>query len=135
MATNPVRIDPIAGTGYGLAYPRVLPTRSGAAVASLAVGIASIVVSFVVGCLGLGGAEAGWGAAVSGAFAILAVFLAGGAIGLGVYALRQICRRGPDAMTGRGMAIAGISCGGSGIALTALAFAAALLATLGSGTG
>ena len=127
---QPARVDAIPGTGFGVAYPRVAPTRSGAAIGSLVVGIASILVSFVVGCFGLVGAADGWGAAVSGAFAILAAFLGLGAVGLGLSGMREIRRRGAQAVTGRGMAISGVSCGAFGIGLTALAFLASLLTTL-----
>jgi hypothetical protein len=63
---------------------------------------------------------------VSGAFALLSAFIGAGAIFIGVHALRNIRRSGGTA-SGRGMAIAGISCGGSGIGLTVLFFLLAVL--------
>jgi hypothetical protein len=133
-APVPIRVDVIEGTQFGVAYPTVPPTPSGPSIGSMVAGIVSILISFVVGCFGLVGSTDGWGPAVSGAFAILAAFIGAGAIGMGFYGLRQI-RRGSGTVRGRGMAIAGISCGGSGIGLTVLMFLLAVLATAGSTTG
>jgi hypothetical protein len=82
-------------------------------------------VSFLVFCFGLMGAEGGWGALVGGAFTLLSVVGGGGAVAVGLVARRQIRRTGQTGQvrfTGRGLAIAGISCGatGAGIALVAL---------------
>ena len=126
-----MRVDVIEGTQFGVAYPAVPATPSGPSIGSLVAGIASILVSFLVGCFGLTGSTDGWGPAVAGAFAVLAGFIGAGAIGLGVVGLRQV-RRSSGTVRGRGMAIAGISCGGSGVGLTVLSFIVALLATAGS---
>jgi hypothetical protein len=126
-----MRVDSIEGTQFGVAYPAVPPTPSGTSIASLVAGIASILVSFVVGCFGLTGSSDGWGPAVSGAFAVLAAFIGAGAIGAGVNGTRQI-RRSGGTVRGRGLALAGISCGGSGIGLTVLFFLGAVALTAGS---
>jgi len=131
VATGPMRVDVIDGTHFGVAYPAIPPSPSGPSIGSMVAGIISILVSLVVGCFGIGGSSSGWGPAVSGAFAILAAFIGAGAIGMGVFGLRQI-RRGGGTVRGRGMAIAGISCGGSGIGLTLLLFLIAVVATAGS---
>ena len=70
-----VRIEPVAGTDFGLAYARVAPVRSGPGIGSLIVGIASILVAGLEICLGLTGSVKGWGPLVAGAFAILAFVL------------------------------------------------------------
>ncbi|WP_213453137.1 hypothetical protein [Rhizomonospora bruguierae] len=113
------------GTPFGLAYLAVPRAVSGMAVGSLVSGIGSVLVSGVVGCLGLAGAQGGWGAAVAGAFTVLACALGAAAGVLGLAGLRQ-ARRDP-AVSGRGLAIAGLSCGGTGIALALLLLFAAVL--------
>jgi hypothetical protein len=123
---RPARVEPVAGTEFGLVQLQVPPIASGLATGSLIAGIASVLVSFLVLCFGLSGASDGWGGWVAGAFALLAVLAAGGAIALGLIAVRQIrgsAEPGRVRFTGRGRAIAGISCGGAGagIALVALA--------------
>jgi hypothetical protein len=110
-----------------VAYLAVNPTVSGVAVGSLVAGIASILVTTLVFCFGLAGAQSGWGALVAGAFAILAGFLGVAGIGAGLVAMRQI-RRAVDRLSGRGMAIAGLACGGVGVGLTLLGFGIAALA-------
>jgi hypothetical protein len=127
------RLEIIEGTPFGVVYPLVAPTPSGPAIGSLVAGIASILVSFLVACFGLTGSSQGWGPAVAGAFAVLAGFIGGGAIGLGISALRKI-RRSEGTVTGRGMAIAGISCGGTGLAVAALSFVISAVATAGNTT-
>lgn len=122
---KPARVEPVAGTEFALVQLRVPPISSGLATGSLIAGIASILVSFLVFCFGLSGASAGWGGWVGGAFTLLAVLFGGGAVALGLVATRQIRRSaepGRIRFTGRGRAIAGISCGsaGAGIALLAL---------------
>jgi len=122
---QPARVDPVAGTEYGLVQLQVSPATSGPAVGSLIAGIGSILVSVLVLCFGLTGAQAGWGGWVAGAFALLGVLIGGGAVVLGLIAVQQIRRSGRDGrlrFTGRGMAIAGLSCGvaGAGMALLAL---------------
>jgi hypothetical protein len=126
--SGPVPVSPVPGTAFGVVYPAVPPTASGAAVGSLVAGIASCLVSLIVSCFGIAGAQPGWGAAVSGAFAILATFLGLGAIGFGVGALRQV-RREAGALRGRGMALAGISCGAVGLGITLLAMLLAFVAS------
>jgi hypothetical protein len=122
----PVRVDPVPGTNFGIAYLGLPPLVAGQAIASLVAGIGSILVATVVGCFGLVGADGGWGPLVGGAFAVLAGLLGLAAIGLGLVGLRRI-RRSGDAVKGKGLAVAGISCGGTGVALTVLALLAALL--------
>jgi hypothetical protein len=128
---RPERVDPVAGTEFGLVRLRVAPVASGVATGSLIAGIASILVSFLVLCFGLAGSSDSWGGWVAGAFTLLGVLFGGGAVGLGVVALRQVKRSGhPGRMrfTGRGTAIAGISCGvaGAGISIASLALAMVL---------
>lgn len=145
----PVAYEPLSGTPYGLVYVRVRPVTSGAAVAALAAGIASIVVALVMSCLGLAGTEEGWGTLAAGAFAILSALFAGAAIWVGTVAVRAIRRTGwtpatrtyaaaggfgaPDVTGGGGMAGAARVCGWVGLGLTCLGFAGVLLASLGSG--
>jgi hypothetical protein len=123
---TPPRIEPVAGTEYGLAYYSVPPVVSGQAVGSMVAGILSIVVSLVVGCFGISGARAGWGPLVAGAFAVLAGVAGVTAIALGWFSTRQITGSG-GRLVGRGMAIAGMCCGAAGLVLTVVAMALALL--------
>lgn len=126
----PSRIDPVPGTPYGLAYLNVPAGTSGPAVGSQVAGIASILVSVVVLCFGLAGASEGWGGWVAGAFAVLAVLLGLAGIGLGLAAMRQVRRApapGTVRVSGRGLAVAGLSCGSAGIAITVFALVAVLL--------
>jgi hypothetical protein len=125
---GPVRIEPVAGTDFGLAYARVAPVKSGPAIGSMIAGIASLVVVLVEVCLGLAGSSNGWGALVAGAFAILAFLLGVGAIGGGLPARRTI-RNSGGAITGRSIANAGIICGIIGACLAVLGFGASLAAT------
>jgi hypothetical protein len=120
------RIEPVPGTEFGLAYFSVPPTVSGQSVGSMVAGILSILVSLVVGCFGLAGAKQGWGPIVGGAFAVLAGAAGLAAIGLGWFSVRQITHSS-GRLAGRGMAIAGISCGAAGLTLTVLAMVLALL--------
>jgi hypothetical protein len=125
-------VEPVPGTGFAVGYFAVPPTTSGMAVGALVVGIASILISLLVTFFGLVGANAGWGALVAGAFAVLACLMGLGSIGLGLAALRQIRRAGPGArLRGRGLAIAGLACGGIGVAITVLVFLAVLLIQVG----
>jgi hypothetical protein len=122
---QPARFDPVPGTGYGMVQLQVSPATSGPAIGSLIAGIGSIGASMLVLCFGLAGSADGWGGWVAGAFALLSVLIGGGAVALGLIAIRQIRRSGRDGrlrFTGRGTAIAGISCGaaGAGIALLSL---------------
>jgi hypothetical protein len=122
-----VRVEPVPGTEFGLAYVPVAPTSSGLAIGSLVAGIGSIAVALVVGCFGLVGGAAGWGPLVSGAFAVLAALLGLGSVGIGLVSLRQI-KAARGRITGRGVAVAGISCGGSGVLLTVIGMFVALAA-------
>ena len=127
---QPARVDPVAGTEYGLVQLQVSPAVSGPAIGSLIAGIGSLVASVLVLCFGLAGSEAGWGGWVAGAFALLGVVVGAGAVVLGLIATRQIRRSGRDGLlrfTGRGMAIAGISCGTAGAGMALLAFVLSLL--------
>ena len=119
------RVDMVGGTEFGLAQLRVPPITSGLAIGSLIAGIAAILVSLLTACFGVREAREDWGAWVTGAFTLLTVLAAGGAIGSGMIALRQIRRSGQTGkvrFTGRGLAISGIVCGivGGGIAVLAL---------------
>ncbi len=123
----PVDVQPVPGTSFGVAIVGVAPTTSGPATASLVAGVGSILVALVVGCFGALGATSGWGPTVAGAFAVLAGVVAVAALLLGRAGLRQIRRTaGWSAVTGRGLAIAGIICGAMGLALTAAGFLSAL---------
>ena len=128
---RPARIDPVAGTEYGLIHIQIDPMTSGMAVGSLIAGIGSVLVSVLVLCFGLAGSAGGWGGWVAGAFALLGVLIGGGAVALGLIGIRQIRGSGQAGrlrFTGRGMAVAGISCGaaGAGIALLSLALSLVL---------
>ena len=127
----PARVEPVAGTEFGLVQIQVAPVSSGLATGALIAGIAAILVSGLVLCFGVAGASGDWGGWVAGAFTMLAVLIGGGAVAAGMVAARQIRRSGQDGrlrFTGRGTAVAGISCGaaGAGIALLCLALALVL---------
>jgi hypothetical protein len=127
----PERVEPVPGTEFGLVQLRVSPITSGLAVGSLIAGIGSILVSILVLCFGVWGADSGWGGWVSGAFTLLSVVFGAGAVALGLVSRRQIRRSGHTGQvrfTGRGMAISGLVCGcaGAGIALLSLALALVL---------
>jgi hypothetical protein len=122
-AWTPERVEPVPGTEFGLVQLRVPPITSGRAIGSLAAGIASILVATLVLCFGAAGSAQGWGGIVAGAFALLGVLFGTGAIIAGLIARRQIRDSGQAGrvrFTGRGMAIAGISCGGAGVGIAAL---------------
>jgi hypothetical protein len=125
---RPVRVDPVPGTPFGVVYLGVSPTVSGVAVGSMVAGIGSVLVSLLVYCFGLAGAQNGWGPLVSGAFAILAGLVGAAALITGLVAMRQI-RQAPAEQSGRGLAITGVACGGSGIGLTVLGFLLVVLVT------
>ena len=130
----PRRVDPLPGTPFGLVHLAVPPVTSGLAVGALTAGVASVVLSMLVVCFGVAGANGGWGGWVAGAFAVLGGLVALAGIVLGVLARRQIDRAvGPSSLrfTGRGLAIAGTSCGAGGLGLTLLALLAALLLRFG----
>jgi hypothetical protein len=129
----PSRVDAVPGTPFGLVYLNVPAGTSGPAVGSQVAGIASILVSFVVACFGFAGASDGWGAWVAGAFAVLAGVLGLAGIGLGLTGMRQVRRApapGTVRVTGRGLAIAGLSCGSAGLAITVLVLVAVLILQL-----
>ncbi|MGI5180690.1 hypothetical protein ACQEVZ_30710 [Dactylosporangium sp. CA-152071] len=132
VAQQGMRIDVVQGTPFGVAYPLVQATPSGPAIGSLVAGIASVFVGLFVGCLGLLGAPEGWGPLAGGAFTVLAVFLGLGAIGLGVFGMRQV-RQAGRLVSGRGMAITGVVLGstgaGVGVLSLLLAFVAAATST------
>jgi hypothetical protein len=125
----------VPGTEFGLVQLKVEPITSGLAIGSLLAGIAAIMVSLLVLCFGLLGAEGDWGALVAGAFTLLSVVGGGGAVALGMAARRQIRRSGQTGQvrfTGRGLAIAGISCGATGAGIAALSLGLALVLQLSS---
>lgn len=129
----PVAVEPVPGTPYSVAVVGVAPTTSGPAAASLAAGIGSILVSFVVGCFAAAGAGAGWGPIVSGAFAVLATLAGVAAVLLGRVGRRQtrpapvVSNVAEPPVQGRGLATSGIVCGVVGLVLTALAMLVAVL--------
>ena len=114
----PVAVETVDGTPFGVAIVPVPPTSSGQASASLVSGVASLLVSLVVSCFGYLGASSGWGPIVAGAFAVLAGCAGGAAVALGAIGLRQGRRGG---VTGRGLAVAGITCGTVALLITVLA--------------
>lgn len=134
-ARRPTRVEPVPGTGYSLVIFGPPPATSGPAVGALVAGVASILVSLVVACFGLvdatGSTERGLGALIGGAFAVLTGFLGAAGIGLGLASLRQsrpYRQPAGGGVRGRGMAIAGIACGGVGITIAACALGVAALA-------
>ena len=129
----PTRVEAVPGSPFGVAIPSSTPVPSGMAVGSLPVGIASILVSFAVACLGLAGGSAGWGAWAGGAFAILSGLLGIGGVVLGVLGRRQVRRA--SALTGKGVATAGLVCGSVGILLTVIAGVGAVLLTFANPSG
>lgn len=124
---KPAGMEPVPGTEFGLVHLEIAALPSGAATGSLIAGIGSVLVSLLVLCFGLAGAEDSWGGWVAGAFTLLAVLFGLGAVGAGLAARRQIARSGPGRVrfSGRNLAVVGISCGafGAGIALLALVLA------------
>lgn len=124
-----MRVDLVQGTPFGVAYPLVQSAPSGPSIGALVAGIASILVSLFVTCLGVTGAQDGWGPAAGGAFTALSVFLGLGAIGLGLFGMRQI-RLAGRGISGKGMAITGLVLGsvGAGFALLSLLIAFLLAA-------
>ena len=126
----PVEVRPVPGTPFMVAVVGIAPTTSGRAVASLVAGLGSIIVSLVVGCFGVLGGQDGWGAKVAGAFALLALFAGVASVVLGRMATREIRRvRAAERPRGRGIALAGLICGATGIGLTVLSFLLALFLT------
>jgi len=125
-----VAVAPVPGTPFGVALVEVTPTSSGPATASLVTGIASILVASITGCFAAVGANPGWGAAVAGAFAVLAGLAGAAAIWLASVGLRRTRPvpggLGWGAIKGRRMAVAGLVCGLVGIVVTVLIMVAAV---------
>ena len=125
---RPVAVAPVAGTSFGVALVEVRPTASGPAIASLVAGLGSVLVSTAVIFFAAAGASDGWGPAVAGAFAALAVMIGGASVALGGVALRRIRSSAPWGPTqGRGVAVSGLVIGAFGLAITALTMLIALL--------
>lgn len=127
---RPARVDAVDGTEYGLVQLQVAPVTSGLAIGSLIAGIASVLVSVLVLCFGVAGSADSWGGWVAGAFTLLAVLIGGGALTLGLVARRQIKRSGQEGrlrFTGRGTAVAGISCAAAGMGIALLSLALGLV--------
>jgi hypothetical protein len=130
---TPERVDPVAGTEFGLVQLRVPPITSGLAIGSLVAGIAAVLVSTLVLCFGLVASTQGAGAVVSGAFALLSVLAGAGAAAVGLVARRQIRRSGQAGrvrFTGAGVAMSGIVCGASGAGIAVLTFVLIVLVEL-----
>ncbi|MEV4658188.1 hypothetical protein [Micromonospora sp. NPDC049301] len=128
----PKRVEAVPGTPFGVVYLDVPPVTSGLAIGALVAGIASILVSLLVICFGVVGANNG-GVWASGAFTVLGVLAGAAATVAGLLGQRQIRRpAGPPAVrfTGRGLAIAGISCGAAGALLSLLGLGLALVISL-----
>ncbi|MBM0275955.1 hypothetical protein [Micromonospora tarensis] len=117
------------GTPFGVVHLDVAPVTSGLAIGSLVAGIASVLVSLLVICFGVAFVDEG-GAWASGAFAALGVLAGAAAVVTGLVGQRQIRRPAAAAtvrFTGRGLAMAGISCGAAGVLLSLLGLGLALL--------
>ncbi|MEU1754874.1 hypothetical protein ABZ436_19755 [Micromonospora matsumotoense] len=128
----PKRVEPVPGTPFAVVHLDVPAVTSGPAVGSLIAGVVSILVSFLVICFGVGGAQLG-GAWAAGAFTVPGALAGAAAIVAGLLARRQIRRAAPPPavrFTGRGLATAGISCGGVGLVLSLLGLGLALLVQL-----
>ncbi|MCW3817176.1 hypothetical protein ONA91_22245 [Micromonospora sp. DR5-3] len=128
----PKRVDPVPGTPFGVVHLDVPPVASGLAIGSLVTGIASILVSLLVFCFGIAGPNFG-GAWAAGAFTVLGGLAGAAAVVAGLLARRQIGRPAPPPavrFTGRGLALAGLSCGGVGLALSLLGLGVALVVQL-----
>ncbi|MEU5908381.1 hypothetical protein [Micromonospora sp. NPDC047527] len=120
------------GTPFGVVHLDVPPVTSGLAIGSLVAGIASILVALLVICFGVAFAGNG-GAWASGAFTVLGVLAGVAATVAGLLGQRQIRRpAAPPAVrfTGRGLAVAGISCGAAGALLSLVGLGLALLLTI-----
>jgi hypothetical protein len=126
---RPTAVAPVPDTPYAVVLVEVRPAASGLAAGSLVAGIASILVSFVVGTFAASGAQEGWGAAVAGAFAVLAGLLFAATVFLARAARRQF-RSSPawGPTSGRGAATAGLVCGWVGLGITVAIMLVALAA-------
>jgi hypothetical protein len=124
----------VPGTAYAIVELDVPPVTSGLAVGALATGIGSILFSMVVLCLGLVGMNSGWGGWAAGAFGLPSGLAGLAAMGLGLVGMRQIRRTPPPPamrFTGRGLAIAGLTCGAVGLVGTLIAVLLSLALQLG----
>ena len=123
----PVRFEGVPGEPFALA---ILPTPkvvSGVSVGALVTGIGSILVSGAVWCFGFLGSGEDWGALVGGAFFVLAALLGLAAVGLGIVGMRNVKRDLTRVTTGKGYAITGVACGGSGVVSAVLGLVTAIL--------
>lgn len=128
----PKRVEQVPGTPFGVVYLDVPPVTSGLAVGALVAGIASLLVALLVTCFGVAFSNYG-GAWASGAFAVLGVLAGVAAVVAGLLGQRQIRRPAPPPavrFTGRGLAVAGISCGAGGALLSLLGLGLALVISL-----
>ncbi|MGC4803811.1 hypothetical protein [Micromonospora sp. DT233] len=120
------------GTPFGVVHLDVPPVTSGLAVGSLVVGVVAVLISLLVVCLGaIAGSDGVWSTAL---FAVLGALAGAAAVVAGLLGRRQIRRPAPPPavrFTGRGLAVAGISCGGAGLLLSLLGLGLALLLGLG----
>ncbi|WP_230687118.1 DUF4190 domain-containing protein [Catellatospora vulcania] len=126
----PVRLEVVPGTPYGLAVLGAPKTASGVAASALVAGVGSVLVSLVVWCFGVAGAQQGWGGLVAGAFAVLSILLGAAGVLLGWLGMRQI-RLAAGNLTGRGVAIAGLVCGAVGLLLAAVGLITAIALSAG----
>ncbi|MET8119001.1 hypothetical protein [Micromonospora sp. NPDC005189] len=125
-------MEMVPGTPFGVVHLDVAPVTSGLAIGALVAGVASVLVSLLVICFGVAFVDEG-GAWASGAFAALAVLAGLAAVVAGLLGQRQIRRpTAPSAVrfTGRGLAVAGISCGAVGALLSLVGLGLALLLAL-----
>ncbi|MBV1849817.1 hypothetical protein KUA19_06695 [Catellatospora sp. NEAU-YM18] len=126
----------VPGTPYAVAVLPAPSSSSGVAIGALVAGIASVLVSSVVWCLGVVGGQAGWGALVAGAFTVLSVLLGAAAVVLGLVARRQIratAATGQARLTGGALALSGLICGAAGITLALTGVLVATVLGLGDG--
>ncbi|WP_406075575.1 hypothetical protein [Micromonospora sp. NBC_01638] len=125
-------MESVPGTPFGVVHLDVAPVTSGLAIGALVAGIASVLVSLLVICFGVAFVNEG-GAWASGAFAALGLLAGVAAVVTGLLGQRQIRRPAEPAavrFTGRGLAVAGISCGAAGALLSLLGLGLALLLAL-----
>ncbi|MEV1144902.1 hypothetical protein [Micromonospora sp. NPDC049799] len=119
----------MAGTPFGVVHLDVPPVTSGLAVGALVGGVVSILVSLLVICIGLVARDQG-GVWAAGAITLLGALTGAGAAVAGLLGLRQIRRpAAPPAVrfSGRGLALAGVSCGAAGVLLSLVGLGLALL--------
>ncbi|MGC4744136.1 hypothetical protein ACLQ28_00520 [Micromonospora sp. DT201] len=125
-------MEAVPGTPFGVVHLDVAPVTSGLAIGALVAGVASVLVSLLVICVGVAFSNDG-GAWASGAFAALGLLAGVAAVVAGLLGQRQIRRpAAPPAVrfTGRGLAVAGISCGTAGALLSLLGLGLALVLAL-----